>query len=373
MGKHSFMLNRRAWLAYAATGLALASQGQNAAWGQAPSIGFAAAWEAPDAGWQIGLLARSDQGLGIHASLEVPTRAHGLLWQKRQLLAVARRPGDWLVRWTPGSGKAEWVWTEADRALNGHVIASADGRQLYTSETSLETGAGLIGVRDSTTLEKIAEWPSGGADPHTLVLDSDGSLLVANGGISTLPETGRVKIALDRMDSSLARLDMRRGVLLDQWRLADQRLGLRHVAWGSHAGTRVLGIALQAEHTDPAQRRQAPVLALFDGRALRTADAPTPMAGYGGDVAFATGRFAVSCPRANGVALYDGAGRWQGFQALSEACALAAEPGATRLWAGGGTQALHLAGSHAALQSLPGPLRLDNHWLALASMPESST
>jgi hypothetical protein len=371
MGKDAFMLNRRTWLAQAA-GLALAGQGRTA-WALPPSPGFAAAWEMPEAGWRIGLLALGNSGLGMHAALEVPTRAHGLLWQNRQLLAVARRPGDWLVRWTPGSGKAEWVWVEPDRALNGHVIASADGRQLYTSETSLETGGGLIGVRDSTTLEKIAEWPSGGADPHTLVLDSDGSLLVANGGIPTLPETGRVKIALDRMDSSLARLDMRSGAIVGQWRLVDQRLGMRHVAWGSHAGTRVLGIALQAEHSDPAQRREAPVLALFDGRALRTADASTPMAGYGGDVAFTAGRFAVSCPRANGVALYDGAGRWQGFHKLDEACALATEAGASRMWAGGGTQALRLAGHHAAPQNLAGPLRLDNHWLALGSLPGGST
>lgn len=373
MGEDSFMLSRRGWLAHATTSLVLAAQGQTAAWGQTPSPGFAAAWETPEAGWHIGLLALGGDGLGMAASLEIPTRAHGLLWHNRQLLAVARRPGDWLVRWTPNSGKTEWAWIEPDRAFNGHVIASADGQQFYTSETNLETGSGLIGVRDSTSLEKIAEWPSGGADPHTLVLDSDGTLLVANGGIPTLPETGRLKTGLDRMDSSLARLDIRNGMRLDQWRLADTRLGMRHMAWGSHAGTQVLGIALQAEHTDPAKQREAPVLALFDGRALRTAGAAAPLAGYGGDVAFAAGRFAVSCPRAHGVALFDGAGRWQGFQKLDEACALAAEPGAARLWAGGGKQAMRLAGSHAAPQGLPGQLRLDNHWLAVATMPKDNT
>ncbi len=362
------LLNRRTWLAQAAAGLALAGPGQ-AAWGQAPSPGFAAAWETPEGDWRIGLLANHHGGLGARALLEVPTRAHGLLRWGRQLLAVARRPGDWLLRWTPASGTAEWAWVEPDRAFNGHVIASADGRHLYSTETNLETGAGLIGVRDAASLEKITEWPSGGADPHVLLLDADGSLLVANGGILTVPETGRLKIGLDRMDSSLTRLDTHSGALMGQWRLADKRLGLRHLAWGTHAGARVLGIALQAEHAEPARKHAAPVLALFDGRVLRTADAAPPLAGYGGDVAFSAGRFAVSCPRAHGVALYDGAGVWQGFQKLDNACALAATPGtdALQLWAAGGTEAVGLSHSGTAPRHLPVALRLDNHWLAVAA------
>jgi hypothetical protein len=45
-------------------------------------------------------------------------------------------------------------------------------RRLYITETDLDSGAGLIGVRDAKTLEKLAEWPTHGIDPHQLVWDA---------------------------------------------------------------------------------------------------------------------------------------------------------------------------------------------------------
>ncbi len=79
----------------------------------------------------------------------------------------------------------------------------------------------------------------------------------------------------------------------------------------------LLGIALQAEHDDTAAKAAAPVLALFDGQQLRTcaADPGHALAGYGGDIAWAAGGFAVGCPRANGVAVWQADGRWTGFSA----------------------------------------------------------
>lgn len=356
--------NRRTWLSRIAAGAALGGLGclplaQAARW--APR--FAAAWEKPDGGWRVGVLGSA---LKPAAEVEVPTRAHGLFAEKETLLAVARRPGDWLLRWNPRSGSTQWAWIDADRAFNGHAIASADGQRIYSTETDLETGAGLIGVRDARSLEKLAEWKTGGMDPHELVLDTDGSVLVANGGIPTLPETGRLKIGLERMDASLVRLDAGSGQVRGQWRLANPRLSLRHLAWGERAGTPVLGIALQAEHADPQQRSAAPLLALFDGLQLEAMPAPRPLAGYGGDIAFAGGRFAVSCPRAHGLALYDAAGRWLAFAPLDEACPLAAD-GET-LWAGGRTRTLALAPGQTDSMSLgdtSANTRLDNHWQVL--------
>ncbi|MFT3721495.1 DUF1513 domain-containing protein [Pseudorhodoferax sp.] len=349
------VLPRRAWLALGLAALA------RPGWA-APAARLLAAWQCEPVGtleaarYQIGLLAMRPGALAVAQALEVPTRAHGLLAERGStVLAVARRPGDWLLRWTPGDDEPQTAWIEPDRAFNGHVIASRDGRRLYTTETDLETGAGLVGVRDAATLEKQAEWPTHGMDPHELLLAADGSLVVANGGIPTLPETGRLKIGLERMDASLVRLDTRDGTLQGQWRLADQRLSLRHIAWGPRG---LLGIALQAEHADAAARQAAPLLALFDGRTLRTADAPRPLAGYGGDIAWTGAGFAVSCPRVDGFARYGADGRWQGFTPLAEACALAGGDGG--LWAGGQGGALHGADSLAVRG-----LRLDNHWLRL--------
>jgi uncharacterized protein len=369
-------LQRRQWLAWAAASctapLVHAAPGHTV-----PR--FAAAWEA-EHGYQVGVLSQRGQAFQVGSALDVPTRAHGMLVEPGgSLLAVARRPGDWLLRWKPGSGKNNkaqaWSWAEPDRAFNGHVIASADGQTLYTTETNLETGEGLIGVRRAATLEKTAEWPTRGMDPHELLLDADGSLMVANGGIPALPETGRLKIHLDRMNASLVRLDTRTGALIGQWRLADPRLSLRHMAWGPlQAGSsqRLLGIALQAEHDDAALKTAAPVLATFDGRQLQThaAGAGQPLAGYGGDIAFAAGAFAVGCPRANGVAVWQPDGQWSGFLPLEEACAVTAGPSRTErspeLWAGGRLAAINRREDGGTASSALREVRLDNHWTPFA-------
>lgn len=187
-----------------------------------PSVRLAAAWEGAE-GFQIGVLALQAQGvLATAQSFAVPTRTHGLLpMADGTVLAVARRPGDWLLRWSPISAKpVQWQWAEPGRAFNGHVIASPDGQRLYTTETDLETGSGLVGVRDARSLAKLEEWPTFGIDPHELVWDAADrahpALLVANGGVPTRPETGRAKLDLDGMDSSLVRLDAATGALQGQ-------------------------------------------------------------------------------------------------------------------------------------------------------------
>ena len=389
---------RRRWLA----GLALlaATPSLRALAGVEPAAAatrMLAAWRAP-AGERIGLLDESPEGWRIARELVVPTRAHGLLAEADgRYLAVARRPGDWLLRWDREGRERGWAWSEPDRAFNGHVIASADRQWLYTTETDLETGAGLIGVRDAASLEKVDEWSTAGLDPHELVLDADGTLMVANGGIPTLPETGRLKIGLDRMDASLVRLDGSTGGLLGQWRLEDPRLSLRHLAWtagmastgGGAEGQqrparRQLGIALQAEHERAEDRVGAPVLARFDGQALTICEiGPVPvlapgqadavaradkpaLAGYGGSVCATAEGWAVSCPRARTLALWQADGRWRGTLALDEVCALASAGG--RLWAGGRLQALtRQIDGRVEARTLPS-LQLDYHWV-LAGQP----
>lgn len=214
-------------------------------------------------------------------------------------------------------------------------------------------------MRHAASLEKLDEWPTHGMDPHALVWDGQGGIVVANGGIPTLPETGRLKIGLDRMDANLARLAGRDGELLGQWRLADRRLSLRHLAWNGA----LLGIALQAEHDEAEARDAAPLFARFDGQRLAVSPAPRPLGGYGGDIAPVGEGWAVGCPRANGVALYRRDGGWAGFVPLVEACALSA--GDDGLWAGGREAALAWSAAGSVSVSLPA-LQLDNHWVALA-------
>jgi hypothetical protein len=305
------------------------------------------------------------------AAIEVPTRPHGV-WADRsgRIVAVARRPGDWMLRWRGAGHAPQWRWIEPLRAFNGHAVIGEDGTRLFTTETDLETGQGVIGVRDARTLEKAAEWPTLGTDPHQLLRDrlAPGHLVVANGGLTTMPETGRVKHDVERMDSSIVRIDARTGRAAGQWRLDDQRLSLRHLAW-SHDGRR-LGIAMQAEHDDARARAEAPVLAVFDGNALQAVAAPRALAGYGGDIAPTSDGFAVSCPRAGGIAHFSTAvpqsGAWRTFTSLPEACALATDEG-LGLWAAGRPNASAQLGDDATPVPMPlGERKMDNHWSALA-------
>lgn len=353
LGRRRFLFGLAAILGAPALARAGLAPGQD--------LRLAASWQL-ERGYRVGVLDLDTAGaMRVAAGLDVPTRAHGLLREPGgSLLAVARRPGDWLLRWD-GAGRAvAWRWIEPGRAFAGHVLASPDGSTVYTTEIDLETGAGLIGVRAAATLAKQDEWPTHGIDPHELLWDvtRPGAFVVANGGVPTRPETGRVKHDLERMDSSLVRIDAASGALLGQWRLADPRLSLRHLAWNRGR----LGIALQAEHDDGDARASAPVLALLEDNGLRTVAAP-PLAGYGGSVAALGDGFAVACPRAQSVALYGAEGFVSRLE-LAEACALAGVPG--RVWAGGRDRALAADAGSALPRSVPVPaIRLDNHWIAL--------
>jgi hypothetical protein len=297
------------------------------------------------------------------------------LWSEtgESVLAVARRPGDWLLRWQSRTGRTQWHWIDGDRRFNGHVIASADGATLWTTETDLDNAQGLLGVRDAVSLEKTGEWFTHGMDPHQLLAlpravgdCPAGTLMVANGGIPTLPETGRSKRALDRMDSSLVAIHPATGALLGQWRLADPFLSIRHLALDPVSGT--LGVALQAEHPDKAAQAAAPVLAVWDGHTLRAAKGQPVLTGYGGDIcAWPGGGFAVSCPRAGRLAVFDPYGTWRSATVHRSACALAARDQHWWLAGGDATASLFTGTAHKSrLLTAPSApaaqLQFDNHW-----------
>lgn len=334
------------------------ARGSSAGWSRRHWVGMAAAlvsgapwWSAlaavsptaPQrllAAWQRG----SDHGLGVVAlrasappswrvqhALELPTRAHGL-WAEPagSVLAVARRPGDWLVRWHPVSGLTQWHWVEDDRRFNGHVWVNEARAVFWTTETDQADAQGLLALRNLRSLEKIDEWPTSGMDPHQLLALPEplgewpaGTLMVANGGIATWAESGRSKLNTSRIDASLVAIHPRSGELLGQWRLDDPFLSIRHLAWCPVG--RTLGAALQAEHSNPLAVAQAPVLAVWDGKRLSTAADQPALQGYGGDIcARPGGGFVVSCPRAHAVALFDAQGGWVGRHTIVGAYALAA-------------------------------------------------
>lgn len=322
------------------------------------------AWNHGDQSW-AGLWTPGQKTRGV----ELPARAHQLLALSAghgrpslQALVLARRPGEYILRMDPLRGKAlQWHRMEDDRYLGGHAALSADGRTFFTTETDGDTGQGLIAERDLHSLEKLREFPSGGIGPHALLLEPGGTLLVANGGILNLPETGRRKLNIGRMDSNLTRVDVRSGQVLAQYRLSDPLLSLRHLAIAPD-GT--AAAALQAEHPDRLARQTAPALALLHGNTLGMVDwapdqVPPAWNGYAGDVCWAADRFWISAPHAGWLASWSAQGDGAYIQALPGASALAAGPEG---WlAGGDATALYFDHAAAPYRRYCLPMVWDNH------------
>lgn len=335
-----------------------------------PPTRLLAAWQA-QAQYHIGIVALDAQQCSIAQSLETPTRPHGLLIEPSgSVLAVARRPGDWILRWNSATATTQWHWIEEDRQFNGHILLSQDGQHLWSTETNQESQRGLLGLRDATTLEKIQEFDTQGLDPHQLLAlpvrvgrYPAGTLMVANGGVRTLAESGRHKQTQQPLDASLVALSPLRGEVLGQWRLRDSWLSIRHLAWD--ASSQRLGIALQAEHLGAADRHTAPVLAVWDGVGLHTATKQPPVMGYGGDIIALPGSgFAVSCTRADVIAIYTADGCWVANVAHSGAGALART--ATRWLAAGQAGILQQTiAPLAAAHGVATQCQWDNHWQSI--------
>lgn len=340
---------------------------------QPASTRFVAAWQNASDHW-VGVIEIQADAWRVVSACALPGRAHGLQpLGDGSVLVAARRPGDWLLRWHPTHDTTSWFWETDDRRYNGHVLtATPNAKSFLTTETDLASGQGLIGLRDLHTLEKLAEWPSHGMDPHEMLvlpcawgLWPAGTLLVANGGIPTQAESGRSKKSLDRMDPSLVALNPRTGELLGQWRLPDARLSIRHLAW--NPASKRLGIALQSEHDAPQQRQQAPVLATWDGLSLSTTANQPALQGYGGSIiATPQGGFIVSCPKVNRVVSFDASSAYLTSQLQRDVCPMAWHQG--RVWSAGANEVGRSCPSDLQPQ-LIGPThaadshKFDNHWI----------
>lgn len=370
-------MQRRDFLKLAAAFGLLAQGGVALAAGEpeAKSARIAAAWRGPNPAdtYYAGILL-ADWGrkkLEILHAVPLPTRPHGLLPEADGSLLVAGvRPGTWLMRIDPAGNVVRQIDipASAEVLLNGHAIHDRTGQFIFTTETDFASGRGRIGVRDRQTLEKVDEWDSGGLEPHQLLLDADGHVVVANGGIPR--NRADKKFDLQGMDSSLVRLDGRSGKLLRQWKLDDSRLSLRHLAWSTAPdGERRLGIAMQAEHGDSVQRSQAPFLAVLEGDTLRVPTRANDGFGYGGDLAAAyNGGFVVSSNQAGLAQLWHPGApeKLTSVVELQEAYAMAEWPGPQP---GGGVlvaTALGLVRWHPVAKPVflawPKPMALDNHW-----------
>ena len=334
---------------------------------------------------RVGVLAVSADGASLRITAEVPlpTRAHGLLaMPDGGFIAVGYRPGRWLLRCDARGAPMRW-WRSAgdsEPTLNGHVEASADGQQLFTTETDPATGRGCIAVRDAQTLERVGLIDSFGIDPHHLLRAEGGTLMVANGGI-VRDRRGR-RMNAERMAPSLVRIDAASASLLGRWQLADAHLSIRHLAWSSSPEP-LLGVALQAEHDSAAERATAPVLAIWNGKDGRDgkdgkdaftmpeldARSRAAVAGYTGDIcAGPAGGFVLSAQKQGRVLWWHPADaeRLTLIAELTDPCALFSSDAGRGVQIGAGRGlALWHAAKPSRMLAWPVPLAPDNHAIAL--------
>ncbi len=262
----------------------------------------------------------------------------------------------WSWRAAPGGS---WWWSSSrpgrcggsssappGRHFYGHAVFDAGERLFYTTENDHEAGRGAIGVWDAADgYARLGEFDSGGIGPHDLAIGEGGrSLVVANGGVLTHPDSGRAKLNLATMEPSLAVIDRATGKLERRMTLPRElhQLGIRHLALAPDG---IVGFGMQyegpADHAVPLAGIWAP-----DGAVtLLTHDAASPgdTRNYVGDVAIDdTGRYlAASFPRGSRVGVWDlVTKRSIGMVAAADACGLAAEPGSQRLWISDGTGAI---------------------------------
>lgn len=265
-------------------------------------------------------------GFRGHGAAQHPLRA-------TSILMFARRPGTIAIEVDLKTGAIESQFHCAkNRHLFGHGCFNQEGTTLFTSEADLKTGLGKIGIREALTYQQIGEYDSFGIGPHEIKLMPDGkTLVIANGGIHTRPETGRKKLNLDSMQSSLTYIDLETGQELDAFRVTEPKASIRHLDV-SDDGT--VAIAMQVQRAAAGHEKTVPLAAIHKpGDKLRLLDNPEnlihQMDDYMGSVAInQKHRLAgFTSPRGNVVAFWD-IDRQQlaGYHQLKDVCGLAVTP-----------------------------------------------
>ena len=262
-------------------------------------------------------------------STPLPARAHGVTVRSthNEIVVFARRPNDFMLVLDAHTGAIKQT-IKNDKPLFGHGVFTPDGKTLFTTENDFENKQGVIGVRDaSNQYKKVAAFSSGGIGPHELHLLADGkTLLVANGGILTHPDTGRAKLNLDTMRPALTYIDTQTSKVIDDYRLDKKhhQLSIRHLDVTQNDQ---VCFVMQYQGS---RRHQVPLVGFHKGESeLQLAEIPSAilpkMKNYCGSVsADASGQtFAVSSPRGNLMTLWNRDGEFIESFDLVDGCGVA--------------------------------------------------
>lgn len=244
--------------------------------------------------------------------LPLQTRGHAATAHPTRPLAVAfaRRPGTYALIIDCLSGKVSAQLDAPEgRHFYGHGAFSPSGDLLFTAENDYENARGLIGIWDARQgYKRAGECDSGGIGPHEIALMPDGeTLVIANGGIETHPESGRAKLNIPMMRPNLAYCTLD-GTLTEVVEPEPdmRRNSIRHLAVAAD-GTVSFGMQWQGD-----QRQVVPLVGTHRRGAELTLMQADPnlwqqMQGYVGSVAISEDghQVAVTSPRGNIAALFD--------------------------------------------------------------------
>jgi uncharacterized protein len=308
----------------------------------------------------------------------VPMRAHGCAIDPRDPVRVvyfARRPGTQAFEFDRTTNAIHTGFaTPRGRHFAGHGLFSTDGNWLFTTEHDFEKVRGVIAVRDARTFAVAAEIDTQGIDPHEIAWSADGSrLIVANGGILTHPRSYRRKLNIPTMDPSLSIIDAVTGKCIEQWRLPDHLLSIRHLAVAAD-GRVAVGLQYEGEP------EHAPaIVALYTpGSGLQPLALPdvarAQTRGYVASIALSEtcDAVAAACPYGKGIACWSLAqGEFRSFIPAAETY------GVSRLADGaliasqrdGTLYALADAQSRSRFVTIDreSPIRWDDHWTSVDS------
>jgi uncharacterized protein len=305
----------------------------------------------------------------------VAMRAHGCAVDPRdpqRAVFFARRPGTQAYEFRLDTFHAQNLFeTPAGRHLSGHGVFSDSGDLLFTPEHDYENERGVISVRDTRNFQIAAQIDTRGIDPHEIAwLPGKEKLLVANGGILTHPRTFRRKLNVETMDPSLCVIEASSGKCLEQWRLPDHLLSIRHLSIASD-GSAAVGL----QYEGPRQDAPAVVATYTPGIGLQMLDAPTSarshLAGYVASVCVSDTEdlIAASCPYGSGVACWSKRSRKfldlipaaeaYGLSRLADGSIYASQRDGTAL-------ELHETGLRSQFVKIVSskPIRWDDHWVA---------
>ncbi|WP_170763776.1 DUF1513 domain-containing protein [Ruegeria lacuscaerulensis] len=357
------MTSRRHFLA----GLAAASLTPVQGWASVGAPDYLAAALFPDGTYR---LAGLETGGDIVFSLPLPARGHAAAAhpKRAQAVAFARRPGTFaiVIDCTTGTEIAR-LEAPVGRHFYGHGIFSLDGTRLFTTENDYEAGEGVIGIWDADDHTRLGEFSSGGIGPHDMRLMPDGqTLVIANGGIETHPETGRTKLNLPVMQPRLSYVDLS-GSVLEQVELprALQKNSIRHLAMRQDG---LVGFAMQWQGD---KTQHPPLLGLHrrgeTPRLLSAAETDqSSLQGYAGSIAFAGDgeTIAITCPRGNALHQYSIANETLAHAYhLEDVCGLGSGPDGFVFTTGTGIVG-QLSGKQARVAARP-DCQWDNHLIPI--------